>query len=267
MNRKSFIKTGLVAGATAGFVDVTARPLSKKGLQKKHPTTFYELRIYELKDQQQQKMVEDYFKDAAIPALNRLGSKHVGVFTEMKPEGQTKLFVLIPFDSIDAFLTVEDQLVGDVTHQQNGSAYLQAPATAPAYERIDSSLLQAFSSTPNLVVPEKGERFFELRRYESASELTGKKKIEMFNDAGETAIFKKLGFNPVFFAETLIGEMRPNLTYMITFKNMEDHDAKWKSFGNDADWKRISSMPEYSDKKNISRITSTFLLPTDFSQV
>ncbi len=236
-------------------------------MQKQHQE-FYELQVYTLKNPEQQKLVENYLQQAAIPALNRLGSKNIGVFTEMKPAtDQTKIFVLIPYASLDAYLKVHDNLMKDSRYLANGSAYLQAPASAPAYERIENSLLQAFSSTPQIVVPEKKNRFFELRRYESATELAGKKKIEMFNQAGETALFKRLNFNPVFFAETLIGEMRPNLTYMITFDNMEDHDTKWKSFGGDPEWKKISSMPEYNDKKIVSRITSTFINPTTYSQI
>lgn len=266
MNRKSFIKTALIAG-TATTADTVLAKSQKNTLQKQHQE-FYELQVYSLKNPQQQKLVEDYLQQAAITALNRLGSKSIGVFTELKPASeQTKIFVLIPYNSLEAFLKVEENLMKDVNYQKAGAPYLQAQATGPAYERIESSLLQAFTSTPKLMPPEKKERFFELRRYESASELTGKKKIEMFNQAGEAAIFKRLNFKPVFFAETLIGEMRPNLTYMITFDNMEDHDAKWKSFGNDPDWKRISSMPEYSDKKNVSRITSTFIAPTAYSQI
>ncbi|MGI4022645.1 MAG: NIPSNAP family protein [Janthinobacterium lividum] len=265
MNRKSFIKTAIVAGSTASALSTLANP-PKKDMQKQHQE-FYELQVYTLKNAAQQKLVEDYWQQAAIPALNKMGSKNVGVFTEMKPDGQTKIFVLIPFSSVDDFLKVQDNLLKDANYQKAGANYLQALATDPAYDRIESSLLQAFSSTPKLMAPAKKERFFELRRYESASELTGKKKIEMFNEAGEAAIFKRLNFKPVFFAETLIGEMRPNLTYMITFDNMEDHDAKWKSFGSDPDWKKISTMPEYSDKKNVSRITSTFLVPAAYSQI
>ena len=107
----------------------------------------------------------------------------------------------------------------------------------------------------------------ELRRYEHASEDAGKKKLEMFNDAGEIDIFKRLGFNPVFFGETLIGEMRPNLIYMITFDNMDAHDSHWKAFGSDPEWKKISAMPEYADSKLVSRITSTILSPATFSQI
>jgi hypothetical protein len=266
MNRKSFLKTAIIAGGTGSIASALAQPASKKDVQKQQPQEFYELRVYSLKDTAQQKLVEDYFQDAAIPALNKLGSKNVGVFTEMKPADQTRIFVLIPFSSLDAYLKVQDNLLKDQKYMQAGAAYLQAPIAEPAYERIESSLLEAFKSTPKLMLPEKKQRFFELRRYESGSELFGKRKIKMFNEEGETEIFKKLDFKPVFFAETLIGEMRPNLTYMITFDSMEDHDVKWKNFGSNADWKRISTMPEYPDKI-VSHITSTFLLPAAYSQI
>jgi hypothetical protein len=264
VKRSAFIKTTLTAGLAGSVLPAIA---SAENSVKDQQTEFYELRVYTLKDETQQKLVEDYFQKAAIPALNKLGSKNVGVFTEMKPQGQTKIYAIIPFKSTDAFFTAQNKLLADASYRQAGAAYLNATAAAPAYDRIESSLLQAFKTTPNLLPTEKKQRFFELRRYESASEITGKKKIEMFNEAGESAIFKRLGFKPVFFAETLIGEMRPNLTYMITFDDMADHDAKWKSFGSDAEWKRISTMPEYSDKLNVSRITSTFLVPTAYSQI
>jgi hypothetical protein len=233
----------------------------------KGPVEFYEIRTYTLKNDQQQKLVEDYFTNAAIPALNRLGSNNIGVFTELKPAGQTKLYALIPYKSLDDFLTVQDKLAGDATYQQSGAAYLNAPATEPAYERIESSLLKAFSHTPKLQVPEHKERIFELRRYEHASESAGKKKLEMFNDAGEIDIFKRLGFNPVFFGETLIGELRPNLIYMITFDDMTAHDNHWKAFVADPEWKKISAIPDYADAKLVSHITSTMLTPVTCSQI
>lgn len=115
--------------------------------------------------------------------------------------------------------------------------------------------------------PEKKSRIFELRRYEHASESAGKKKLEMFNDAGEVDIFKRLGFNPVFFGETLIGGSRPNLTYMVTFDDMAAHDSHWKAFGGDPEWAKLKAIPDYADAKLVSRITSTFLLPAEFSQI
>jgi hypothetical protein len=120
---------------------------------------------------------------------------------------------------------------------------------------------------PKLEIPEKKERIFELRRYESASETAGKTKIKVFNDAGEIDIFKRVGLTPVFFGEAIIGSMMPNLTYMLTYDDMAEHDRNWKTFGGDPKWKEIKAVPDYADAKIVSRITATFLLPYDFSQI
>lgn len=262
MKRRSFVKSSLLLTSWHSIGSTSGATAFKKTKQE-----FYELRVYTLNNAAQQQIVEDYFEKAAIPALNRLGTKNIGVFKELNAEGQTKLFVLIPFNSMDDYISSNEKLLKDAAYLQAGAAYINAPATAPAYERIQSSLLRAFAHMPALVPPPLKPRIFELRRYESASEAAGKKKIEMFNDAGEIEIFKRVGLQPVFFGETLIGDMRPNLTYMLTFDDMAQHDRSWKAFGSDAGWKRISSIPDYADAKIVSRITRTFLEPTAFSQV
>jgi len=262
MKRRAFVKSSLMMTSLTALMPSAVKASGKKAKQE-----FYELRIYSIKNPTQEKLVDSYLQTAAIPALNRLGSKNIGVFKELKPEGQTKIYVLIPFGSMDDFLKVEEKLAKDSSYQQAGAAYLAAPATEPAYDRIESSLLKAFTKVPRIEVPPNKPRIFELRRYESASELAGKKKIEMFNDAGEIDIFKRVGLTPVFFGETIIGNMQPNLTYMLTYDDMEEHDKNWKTFGSDPDWKKISALPEYANAKIVSRITRTFLVPAPFSQV
>jgi hypothetical protein len=177
------------------------------------------------------------------------------------------MILLIPFGSIGDFAGINGKLTRDSAYIAAAAPYLDAPAAAPAYQRIESGLLKAFAHMPVMEVPEKKPRLFELRRYESPTEAAGQKKIEMFNDAGEIDIFKKVGARPVFFGETLIGQYRPNLTYMLTFDDMADHDARWKAFGSDPDWKTVSKRPEYSDARLISKITRTFLTPAPYSQV
>jgi len=263
MKRRSFVKASLVTGM-AGTILPNISMASTKA--KKSGREFYELRIYTLKNDTQQKLVEDYFENAAIPALNKLGCKSVGVFTELKPDGQTRIFTLTPYSSLDDFLTVQSKLAEDSDYQTKAAPYLSAPLDAPAYDRIESSLLQAFPGMPKMEVPEKKERFFELRRYESPTEAAGKKKISMFNDGDEIAIFKRIGFHSVFYSETLIGSMRPNLVYMVTFDTMASHDEKWKEFGADPAWVKLRSMPEYPDAL-VSHITSTFIVPTSYSQI
>jgi hypothetical protein len=264
MKRRSFLKTSVLATVSAAVIS----PISKAtGVFPKQGREFYELRTYSLKNARQQGLVESYFKDAAIPALNRLGNQHIGVFTELKPADQTKLYALIPYSSLDDFLTVQQKLSNDPVYLEAAGPYLNAPASEPAYERIESSLLEAFVHAPKLQVPPKKLPVFELRRYEHATESAGKKKLEMFNDRGEIDIFKRLGFNPVFFGETLIGGARPNLIYLLAFDGMESHDSHWKAFGGDPEWKAVSALPEYADAKLVSHITSTLLTPSACSQL
>lgn len=264
MKRRSFVKASLLSGTAAAIMPAISRAASNP---EKTAMEFYELRIYSLKDEIQQKLVEDYFETAAIPALNRLGVKHVGVFTELKPAGQSRVYVILAYKSMDHFISVPGILEADAIYKDHAAAYLNAPATAPAYIRIESSLLKAFDHMPQLAAPAAQSRIFELRQYQSASESAGKKKIDMFNNQGEIDIFKRLGFNPVFFGETIIGGARPNLTYMLTFDNVDGHDRLWKSFGADAKWKEIKAVPGYADAQIVSKITSTLLTPTAFSQI
>jgi len=262
MNRRNFVRSALVTGAALPlkntFMDDSRSPKQQ----------WYELRIYTFADATQRELTSGYLEHAYIPALNRAGSANIGVFNESQPEtGVSKTFLLIPFGSIEDFTGLNAKLTRDNAYTAAAASYLDAPATAPAYQRIESSLLKAFAHMPAMEVPEKKPRLFELRRYESPTEAAGQKKIEMFNDAGEIDIFKKVGARPVFFGETLIGQYRPNLTYMLTFDDMADHDARWKAFGSDPDWKTVSKRPEYSDARLISKITRTFLTPAPYSQV
>ncbi|MEH6309146.1 NIPSNAP family protein [Olivibacter sp. CPCC 100613] len=264
MKRRGFLKTTIISSAAAAILPRTGfaqlKPSNKTQMH-------YELRTYTLKDADQQSLVENYLERAAIPALNRLGIENVGVFTELKPSGQSIVVVLIPYQSLREFETIDNRLEQDKLYITEGASYLNAPATKPAYERIQSSLLKAFKNMPGIELPPKDKRIFELRRYEHASEAAGTKKREMFNDAGEIEIFKRLGFKPVFFGETIIGEARPNLIYMVTFDDMTARDQHWKSFGADPEWKKISAIPEYADSKLVSKITSTFLQPAEYSQI
>ncbi len=267
MKRRNFVKASLLTGSVAGIIPQAGLAAANQDVYQSPAQEFYELRVYTLKNGRQQKLVEEYFQQAAIPALNRLGSKNIGVFTEYLPQGHTKLFAVIPYSSVDDFIKAPQKMAADASYKQAGAAYLNATATEPAYERIESSFFRAFTFMPKMEVPEKKQRIFELRRYESHNETAAKKKIEMFNEGGEIAIFKRVGLTPVFFGEALTGPMLPNLTYLLTFDDMEEHDNNWKIFGSDPEWKKISAIPEYANARIVSNITRTFLVPTAFSQV
>ena len=84
-------------------------------------------------------------------------------------------------------------------------------------------------------------------------------------DEGEIDVFRKTGLTPVFFGETLIGDLMPNLVYMLTFEDMAQRDAAWARFVDHPEWKRMSALEKYKD--TVSNISDTILRPADFSQV
>ncbi|RFM25760.1 NIPSNAP family protein [Deminuibacter soli] len=265
MNRRNFVKSTITTGAVLTTTASVANAAATMHNDKKQQ--WYELRTYEFTSEAQQQLTGTYLQQAYLPALNRAGIQQAGVFTELEPKGIASIYVLIPFASIEAFAAINDKLQHDAAYLKAGEAYLAAEPANAAYDRIESSLLKAFAHMPQLEVPEKKDRLFELRRYESPTESAGQKKIEMFNDAGEIDIFKKIGARPVFFGETMVGLRRPNLTYMLCFDDMAAHDARWKAFIGDPEWKKVSAIPEYSDAKLISKIVRTFLKPADYSQI
>src|SRR3954447_21439815 len=125
MKRRSFVKTSLITTAATAIIpqiNMAAETLKAGSRQ------FYELRVYTLKNEAQQKLVEDYFRDAAIPALNRIGVNHVGVFTELKPDGQTKIFVLTTYNGLAHLSHIADNIGKDAEFKAKGAAYLNAPA-------------------------------------------------------------------------------------------------------------------------------------------
>jgi hypothetical protein len=228
---------------------------------------YYELRRYEIETEAQKAGFDDFAREAAIPALNRLGIKPVGVF--YPNEGLSPIYVLLPHPSLGSFVTLAQRLGEDPEFMEKGSDFVNAPATAPAYKSLEVQLMAAFEGMPQLQTPtEAPTRIFQLRTYESPSEKAGFKKIEMFNTA-EIGIFRKVGLHPVFFGQTLAGTKMPNLTYMLGFADMAESKANWKKFGADPDWQRLRAIPEYMDKEIIRKggITNLYLKPARYSQI
>ena len=112
----------------------------------------------------------------------------------------------------------------------------------------------------------KAARIFQLRIYESPSNLDHVRKVEMFH-SGEFDLFKNAGFHPVFFGDTLIGPIMPNLTYMLSFSSMAELEAQWNVFRNDPAWKKLSANPRYSFDNIVDNITNLILSPLACSQI
>lgn len=230
---------------------------------------YYELRTYHFKDAKQQQRVEVYLKNAFIPALHRLGIKNVGVFKPIETDStyEKKLLVLIPFQSLNDFDNLFEKLSKDKQYLEDGKDYVDAPFDNPPYQRFESAVLKAFSGMPQSAVPNlktpHHERVYELRSYEGHTEKIYRNKVKMFNDGDEIGLFKRLGFNAVFYAETIAGSTMPNLVYMTTFENQSSRDSHWKAFVDDPQWKKLIVMPEY--QHNVSKNVTTFFRPVSYS--
>jgi hypothetical protein len=172
--------------------------------------------------------------------------------------------LLIPHKSIESVLTLHQKLLEDAGFTRAAGSQLQPSSEHAGYVRIKSVLTHAFEGIPQVEVPPREPRIFEMRRYESHNIRAGKLKVEMFN-VGEIDIFRKVRVTPVFFGETLVGDHMPNLIYMVTFKDLAERDAAWARFRVDPDWKKMSAMERYKD--TVSNTSITMLRPAGFSQI
>ena len=233
---------------------------------------FYQIRVYHLKNAEQEKTVDDFLKLAYLPALHRAGIAKIGVFKPVQTDNnqvEKLIYVFIPFRSYQQFSNLENVLKKDKKLKEEGKTYLDALHTAAPYERMESILLNAFEGHRNFKMPNlisaKAERIYELRSYESPTEKLAGNKIEMFNKGDEIGLFNRLNFNAVFYAEVIAGSRMPNLMYLTTFENKADRDEHWKTFGKDEQWQKLKSMPEYQN--NVSRNDTRFLYPVDYSDI
>jgi len=261
------LRTSLAAGALAGLPQTTSITRAAEHA-KTSAQEFYELRMYRLKDSSQRTLLDSYLEKAAIPALNRLGTKHVGVFTESEPKDGPAVFLLIAYDSATSYGMAAAQFGADESYQKAGAEYLGVAKANPAFDRIDSWLLLAFAGLPKLNLPEfsknKKPRVFEMRTYESYSESKALKKIEMFN-SGEIEVMKEVGLNPIFYGQALVGKDLPHLTYMLSGESQEAHKKHWADFLKHPTWNKMKNDPQYAD--TVGKITSRILVPTSYSQI
>jgi|ERR1043166_4163543 hypothetical protein len=267
MKRRAFLKSSATLAAVASLPRVTS---SAAGPSPENVREFYELRLYHLRRGPMQKRFDDFYREAALPAMNRAGIGPIGVFSVMYGPDNPTMYVLMPHKNLASFATALDRVRSDAEYQKAGADFINAPPSDPSYVRVESSLLTAFPAVPRLEVPPaaaaKKQRIFELRTYESHSKKANKKKIQMFND-GEISIFRRTGLTPVFFGETMIGPKLPNLTYMLVFENMAEREKNWAAFASDPEWKKLSSTPGFTDPEIVTNISNTFLRPTAYSQI
>ncbi|MCX2739056.1 NIPSNAP family protein [Pontibacter anaerobius] len=265
----NFRRTGFIAFCLSVFALIFLSQINSFAQKQ----SYYQLKVYHLKDKEQEARLDHYLEQAYLPALHRAGIKQVGVFkpaneVDQNHSSEPKVYVLLPFTSLEQFAGLEDKLAHDKKYAAAGEAYIQAAHDKPYYQRIETSLMQAFAGMPAMKAPNlassPSERIYELRSYEAATEKLHQNKVDMFNN-GEIQLFDRLGFNAVFYGKVLASNKMPNLMYMTSFENFADREARWKSFSQDPEWKKMSAMPEYAN--NFLRADIYLLHPTNYSDI
>lgn len=264
MHRRQFLAASLATSALAAARGVQAQASSTKTRE------YYQIRRYTMQSGPQSALTERHIAEALIPALTRHGMGPIGAFRlDIGPETPV-FYVLIPSISVDSLALIDLQLAQDNEFMKAAELFWSAPATAPAFLRVESSLLAAFEGWPKITPPPsaatKAKRIFQLRTYESPSYRDHVRKVEMFH-SGEFEIFKNAGFQSVFYGDTLIGPRMPSLTYMLSFSELAELDAHWHSFQNDPAWKKLSADPRFAYESIVSNITNLILSPLSSSQI
>lgn len=224
----------------------------------------YELRTYELEFFRKADILHNYFEQALIPALNRQGIGNVGAFEESGESLPKKIYLLIPYNNLQAFQASKDSLAQDMKYLQDANSYLEATEELIPYKRISTDIIRSSSGFPKLVKPINKANLFELRIYESHNEDALRRKVKMF-DNSEFGIFEDVGLPMVFFGSNIAGSQMPCLTYLLAFKDKAAHKDAWSKFGPHPEWQRIIKLKEYANSMN--DITRVFLKPLPYSQL
>jgi NIPSNAP len=233
----------------------------------------YEIKVYRLGNDSQVTATDQYLKEALIPALHRAGIQSVGAFKPLSNDTSAVklIYLFVPYESLSEWMHVKTALQADSSFARAARPYNESPVTALPFMRIESVLLEAFPDQPQFVKPamtgDPAVRIYELRSYESPNISLSRKKINMFNQGGEIALFKKLEFNSVFYAEVLAGSRMPNLMYLTVYKDAASRNDHWKAFGESAEWKQISGDPVWEGKVSVSHIDSILMHRTEYSDL
>jgi NIPSNAP len=236
---------------------------------KKPVAEYYQIRVYHFTATEQEQLLDAYLSKALLPALHKTGIKQVGVFKPLANDTSVikKIYVFIASPTLEKLTALSTQFQRDSVYTKAARPYLETAYDQPPYSRMETILLKAFRLAPVMKLPqlksEKKERIYELRSYEGPTEKLYTTKVKMFNEGGEIALFAKLGFNAVFYADVISGSRMPNLMYMTSFENREDRNAHWKTFGSDPEWKRLSGLPEY--QHTVSKSDILLMHAADYS--
>lgn len=127
------------------------------------------------------------------------------------------------------------------------------------------TILQAFADDQKPASAERGDRYFEMRKYYAAEGKLDALNARFRNHT--VNLFKKHGMDVIGFWVPNEGpEANKVLIYLLAFPSKEAREASFKGFVNDPEWKKAKEASEV-DGKLVDKIESTFLSPTDYSDI
>ena len=260
MNRRDVLKTGMAA-SVMGAADLRATTMAESN-------HYYELRTYQLRNDQQPARLSEFFQQHFVPMAKRQSIGPYGFFTVVSGQFTPSLIVVIDHKSMAEVQAAQERVAADKDFVK---AWQALDATGePPYVRYEKELLKAFDKHPQMELPPTEEkrpaRIFELRTYESKNAFSLRNKIEMFNQE-EIKIFRDCGFAPVFFGEAVFGTRMPKLTYLVGYDNMAARDKAWDAFRVNPDWARIRNKPGWTDAEAVTNIHSSFIRPANYSLI
>lgn len=238
----------------------------------KAQSEIYEIRVFTLKSASQVEATDLYLKDVWMPAMHRMGIKDIGVFKPFSNDTASvkQIVLLVPYISLEVWRKTKTSIDGDQNYQDNSKTFLDADTAHLPFLRVSSTLLQAFPDQPKIIpttLKSNPDAVYELRSYESPTEELHRTKVNMFNEGGEIALFKRLDFQAIFYGDVLSGSRMPNLEYMVVFKDTTSRNEHWKAFGGSPEWKKISVDPVYRNNISVNHIDSYLMHRTSYSDL
>jgi hypothetical protein len=215
------------------------------------PRDYYWIKVYHCSSAEQLNHIDQYLENTYLPFLHQSGIKKVGVFAPIGNDTSSdkRIFVWIPLKSLQQLDQLDASIEKIDPMGEDALIHLDNKDSSLPYNRIESILTKAFKMQPQYETKsdlvKSADKIFEYRSYESATEDMHLRKVHMFNEGGEIALFKRLNFNAIFYSKAITGARTPNLIYMTSFNNMADRDAHWKTFQSDPEWKKLSATPVY----------------------
>ena len=225
----------------------------------------YEWRIYTLTGEGA--VLDDFFKEALIPAYNRLGIS-AGAFSLYTPEGKEReeaeqRYLLFVYPDLNTYNKVRQAIWNDRDFLNAARPFFETTAPNPVYSEYETYLCEAFDKIPEMRMPDKNRSLFEFRCYHSPNEEANLRKIKMFNDE-EIDLFDEVGIHSVCYGEILAGTHQPALIYLTWHQDEATRNNAWSAFSSHPDWARMKNDPQYKNTatNNIVKLLS----PMPYSQ-